>query len=202
MFRTLVGDRVKLMTSQYHDTSSTNDNNCNNYFVDEMFRTLVEWQSDMDTDDGTIYMTTSPVAMAMNSLITKCFARWLIDRVMLLTSKYHDTINTNGNNYPVYEMFLTLVEWPSDVDIDDGTICMTSPVVMVMNSLIMKCFALWLIDRVMLLTSKYHDSISSNGNNSLVYVMLLTLVEWYGYWWLHNMHDVTSKKCQWFSLFI
>lgn len=135
MFRTLVGDRVKLMTSQYHDTSRTNDNNCNNYFVDEMFRTLVEWQSDMDTDDGTIYMTTSPVAMAMNSLIIKCFGLWLIDRVMLLTSKYHHTISSNGNNSLVYVMFLTLVEWTRNMDIDDCTICMTSPVRNVNDSL-------------------------------------------------------------------
>ena len=37
-------------------------------------------------------------------------------------------------------MFLTLVEWPSDVDIDDGTICMTSPAVMAMKSFDFKMF--------------------------------------------------------------
>jgi hypothetical protein len=44
---------------------------------------------------------------------------------VLITSQYHDTISSNGNNYLIYEMFLTMVEWPYDIDMDDGTIHMT-----------------------------------------------------------------------------
>jgi hypothetical protein len=51
---------------------------------------------------------------------------------MLITSQYHDTISCKGKNYLVYEMFLTVVEWSYDMDMDDGTIPMTSPVNMSM----------------------------------------------------------------------
>jgi hypothetical protein len=44
---------------------------------------------------------------------------------VLITSQYHDTISSNGNHYLIYEMFLTMVEWPYDIDMDDATIHMT-----------------------------------------------------------------------------
>ena len=89
-----------------------------------MFLTFVEWPSDVDIDDGTICMM-SPVVMAMKSFDYKMPRTLVEGRVVLITSQYHDTISSNGNNYLIYEMFLTMVEWPYDIDMDDGTIHMT-----------------------------------------------------------------------------